>query len=258
MARVDIPDPASAAEVFVQTPAEARAAELQAAYATRPTLELIDLAVHRLFAGEIAVVSSFGAESAVLLHLIAEVDRAVPVVFVDTDKLFGETLRYRDQLVARLGLTDVRTLTPDPARVAEIDPKGTLWLKQPDLCCRIRKVEPLARGLDGLSAWISGRKRFQAATRATIPTFEAEGPRIKVNPLADWGPAELQAYADAAALPPHPLVAQGYPSIGCMPCTDRVAPGEDARAGRWRGQAKVECGIHGRLVTADEAEGSGI
>ena len=258
MARIDVADAATDAEVFAPTAAELRASELQQTHAGRSTLELIDAAVHRLFPGEIATVSSFGAESAVLLHLLAEVDRSIPVLFVDTDKLFGETLRYRDALVARLGLTDVRTLTPDPARIAELDVKGTLWLKNPDLCCRIRKVEPLALGLDGFTAWISGRKRFQAATRSSIPTFEAEGPRIKVNPLADWGPAELQAYADRAQLPPHPLVAEGYPSIGCMPCTDRVAPGEDARAGRWRGQAKIECGIHGRLVTADEAEGSGI
>eukprot|EP01037_Dinobryon_pediforme_P021753 gene21753-22712_t len=200
MARIEFVDAANAAEIYVPTPAEIRAAELVETHAGVSGLELVDLAVKRLFAGEIAVVSSFGAESAVLLHLLSEVDRSVPVLFVDTDKHFGETLRYRDQLVARLGLTDVRTLTPDPARLKEIDPKGILW-------------------------------RFQAATRAAIPAFEAEAERIKVNPLAEWGPMELQAYADKADLPPHPLVAQGYPSIGCMPCTAHVAAGEDARAG---------------------------
>ncbi len=258
MARIEFVDAANAAEVYVPTPAEIRVADLAATHAGVSGLELLDLAVKRLFAGEIAVVSSFGAESAVLLHLLSEVDKSVPVLFVDTDKHFGETLRYRDQLVARLGLSDVRTLTPDPARLKEIDPKGILWARNPDLCCRIRKVEPLAAGIEGFAAWISGRKRFQAATRAAIPAFEAEGERIKVNPLAEWGPKELQAYADKANLPPHPLVAQGYPSIGCMPCTDHVAAGEDARAGRWRGQDKTECGIHGRLVTADEDFGSGI
>jgi phosphoadenosine phosphosulfate reductase len=243
----------------VTTATDRRVAELCAEFEGRSTLDVLDASVRRLFAGHIAAVSSFGAESVVLLHLLSEVDRSIPIVFVDTDKLFGETLRYRDMLIARLGLTDVRTIAPDPARVAELDPKGGLWFKSPNLCCHIRKVEPLARGLDGFDAWISGRKRFQAATRSAIPLFEAEGTRIKVNPLADWGPQELQAYATFHALPPHPLVAQGYRSIGCMPCTDPVAPGEDARAGRWRGQEKTECGIHvGGLIAVDEDAGSGI
>jgi phosphoadenosine phosphosulfate reductase len=249
---------ATAAEVFVTTPVERRAADLAAEFVGVSAQEVIEASVHRLFPGGIAVVSSFGAESAVLLHLVAEVDRAIPVLFVDTDKLFGETLRYRTALVNRLGLTDVRTLVPDPARLEELDPKGGLWGSNPDLCCRIRKVEPLAKGVEGFAAWISGRKRFQANSRAAIPLFEAEGNRIKVNPLANWGPQDLQAYADRYQLPPHPLVAQGYPSIGCMPCTDPVAPGEDARAGRWRGQEKTECGIHvGGLVVAREDGGSG-
>jgi phosphoadenosine phosphosulfate reductase len=248
-----------AAEVFATTSIDARVAELNARYAGSSTQDLLAGVVRDDFIGRIAVVSSFGAESAVLLHLIAEVDRNIPVLFVDTEKLFGETRRYRNKLVEQLGLTDIRTLKPDPARVAELDPKGALWSQNPNLCCQIRKVEPLAAAVSGFDAWISGRKRFQAATRSAIPLFEAEGPRIKVNPLADWGPTELQAYADTHGLAPHPLVADGYLSIGCMPCTDPVAPGEDARAGRWRGQAKTECGIHiGGLIRADEANGSGI
>ncbi|MEJ1161799.1 phosphoadenylyl-sulfate reductase [Prosthecomicrobium sp. N25] len=229
-------------------------AVLEALYGALPTTALLDVAIHDLFPGRLALVSSFGAEAAVLLHLVAQVDRATPVVFVDTDRLFGETLRYRDRLTERLGLTDVRTLAPDAARVAEHDRDGALWLRDANLCCRIRKVEPLAAGLSGFDAWISGRKRFQAATRATIPVFEAEGTRIKVNPLAGWMPADLAAYAARHDLPPHPLVEQGYRSIGCMPCTTRVVEGEDDRAGRWRGQEKIECGIHLGL----EADGSGI
>lgn len=230
---------------------------LEALYGHLPTRDLLDAAIHDLFPGRIALVSSFGTEAAVLLHLIAEVDRATPVLFVDTDKLFGETLRYRDRLVARLGLTDVRTLAPDPVRAAEVDPEGALWYANPDLCCRIRKVEPLAAGIEGFDAWISGRKRFQAATRTAIPLFEAEGARIKVNPLAGWMPNDLAAYAATHDLPPHPLVEQGFRSVGCMPCTSRVAPGEDDRAGRWRGSDKVECGIHFGLL-GKEADGSGI
>lgn len=197
------------------------------------------------FAGRIALVSSFGAESAVLLDLVAQVDPALPVVFLDTGKLFGETLRYRDKLVSRLGLTDVRVIRPDPAAVAAADPDGILWTQNHDRCCHVRKVEPLARALAPFDAWISGRKRFQGATRAALPRVEADGRRVKINPLADWSRADLdRAFADRD-LPRHPLEEDGFLSIGCMPCTDRVAPGEDIRAGRWRDNAgKTECGIH--------------
>lgn len=234
------------------------AARLDRAHGTLPTAELIDLVVNRLFPGKIALVSSFGAESAVLLDLVAEVAPSLPVLFVDTDKLFGETLRHRDWLVQRLGLTDVRSIGPDPRAVAEEDPLGVLWHADADACCRIRKVEPLARAIAPFDAWISGRKRFQASTRSEIPTFEADGRRIKVNPLATWSPEALAARVVNRDLPAHPLVAQGYPSIGCMPCTSRVAPGEDPRAGRWRGKDKTECGIHLGLSTANEQDGSGI
>lgn len=232
----------------------ARASDLDRDFAGLETIALIDLAVGRLFPGEIAVVSSFGAESAVLLDLVAEVSTAVPILFVDTDKLFGETLRHRDRLVERLGFTDVRVLAPDATEVAARDPDGVLWHSDPDACCALRKVAPLARGIAPFSAWISGRKRFQAATRTAIPTFEADGPRIKINPLASWTPQALAARVAERGLPAHPMVAQGYPSIGCMPCTDRVAEGEDPRAGRWRGKDKTECGIHLGLA-ADRAEG---
>lgn len=237
--------------------AHALAEDLDRSHGRLPTAELIDLVVHRLFPGKVALVSSFGAESAVLLDLVAEVDRSIPVLFVDTDKLFGETRRHRDRLIARLGLTDVRTLAPDADEVAAQDPLGVLWHRDADACCRIRKVEPLARAIAGFDAWISGRKRFQAATRTAIPTFEADGRHIKVNPLVDWDADALVARAAARGLPAHPLVAQGYPSIGCMPCTDPVASGEDGRAGRWRGQDKTECGIHYGLA-GSEIDGSGI
>ncbi len=197
-----------------------------------------------LYRGRLAVVSSFGAESAVLLHLVAEIDRSLPVIFVDTRKHFGETLRFRDKLAERLGLSDVRSVRPDEEDIAAEDADGGLWLRNADQCCHIRKVLPLARGLEGFDAWISGRKRFQASTRSVIPAFEADNGRIKVNPLAAFTPKDIATYLQTHDLPLHPLVKEGYPSIGCMPCTDKVAEGEDPRAGRWRGQAKTECGIH--------------
>ncbi len=213
--------------------------------------------IHDEFAGRIALVSSFGADSVVLLHLAATVDPSIPVIFIDTGKIFGSTLRYRDALVERLGLSDVRAARPDPDVLAAQDTDSGLWLRDPDKCCAIRKVAPLARALSGFDAWISGRKRYQGGVRADLPLAEADGERIKINPLAGWSKDDLEAYRHRHDLPEHPLVADGFRSIGCMPCTTRVAEGEDERDGRWRGRKKTECGIHFGLA-AFETEGSGI
>ena len=203
-------------------------------------------------AGRVAAVSSFGAESAVLLHMIAAIDRDVPVILTDTGRLFAATLAYRDTLAQRLGLTDLRVHHPDSAALDAHDAHGERWAYDPDGCCDLRKVKPLARALLPFAAWINGRKGFQAGTRTALPRFEADAGRLKINPLADWTRVDLDAYFDRYRLPRHPLEAQGYPSIGCAPCTSRVRPGEDARAGRWRGLGKVECGIH-RPVPVDIA-----
>jgi phosphoadenosine phosphosulfate reductase len=221
------------------------------------TRAVLDEVIHREFPGRIALVSSFGADSAVLLHLVASVEPATPVIFLDTGKLFGSTLRYRDDLVARFGLTNVKIARPDPAVLATQDIDAGLWLREPDKCCAIRKVAPLAKALAGYHAWISGRKRFQGSTRAQMRLVEADGQRIKLNPLAEWSRADLDAYRRLHELPEHPLVADGFRSIGCMPCTSRVADGEEERSGRWRGRDKAECGIHLGLA-AFEADGSGI
>ena len=205
---------------------------------------LLRLAIEDLFPGRIALVSSFGADAVVLLHMVAQIDAKTPVVFVDTGQHFPETLAHRDALVARLGLTNLVVAEPDPEVTAVEDPEKFLFASDPDRCCDIRKVQPLASALDGYDAWITGRKGFQSATRSRVPLFEAEGDRVKVNPRVGWSATDLLDYIRAADLPPHPLVAKGFPSIGCLPCTSRVAPGEDIRAGRWRGRAKSECGIH--------------
>jgi phosphoadenosine phosphosulfate reductase len=234
--------------------ARTEAARLNGRYGERDAHDVIALAVEKLFRDRIALVSSFGAESAVLLHLLSEVDPGVPVIFLDTGRLFAETLEYRTLLAGRLGLTDVRTVSPDPERLAANDPHRALWMTKPDLCCHIRKTEPLARALEGFDAWFTGRTRFQNSVRSGLNLFEADGERIKINPLANWSAADLKAHAARYDLPEHPLVGKGYPSIGCVPCTSRVQAGEDQRAGRWRGLEKTECGIHLPL----EADGSGI
>ncbi len=202
--------------------------------------------------GAVALVSSFGADSGVLLHMVAAIDPTTPVIFVDSGKLFAETLAYRDRLADHLGLRDVRTVSARPAAVANVDPTGERHAYDPDGCCHVRKVVPMEAALAPFDAWITGRRRHQGADRAQLDRFEHdEAGRVKINPLADWAPAAVADYLRHHRLPPHPLFTQGYRSIGCAPCTTPVAAGEDPRAGRWRGQDKTECGIHlvgGRLV----------
>ena len=232
---------------------------LNARFAGKDAKTVLREVIENELMGRLALVSSFGAESAILLHMVSEIDRHLPVVFLDTGKLFGETKRYRDKLIERLELTDVRNIYPDPRLVKDRDAKGMLWQSNKNMCCFIRKVEPMERALRGFDGWITGRKRFQASTRENLPLFEMDEDRIKMNPLAGWGRQEIQTYMDAFDLPAHPLVAEGYRSIGCMPCTDKVEAGEDERAGRWRGSEKVECGIH--LSKAERAamlQGEGI
>jgi phosphoadenosine phosphosulfate reductase len=226
------------------------AARFSAKFAGVEPQKILRFAIEDLFPGRIVLVSSFGADSAVLLHMIAAIDKAMPVVFVDTLHLFPETLAYRDTLIERLGLSGVISASPDKELLAREDPENFLWARDPDRCCALRKVEPLARALDGYEAWITGRKRFQSGTRASLPLFEAEGDRVKINPLAGWTAEKLEAYFNEHDLPRHPLVAQNYLSIGCIPCTSPVKPGEDARAGRWRDRGKVECGIHTATLDA--------
>lgn len=202
----------------------------------------------------LALVSSFGAESVALLHLAAMVKRDLPVVFIDTQMLFAETLVYQIELSERLGLRDIQVI--HAADIADQDPNGTLHQRDTDACCALRKTVPLQATLKGFDGWITGRKRFQSGTRASLPFFEVERPtdapaRIKVNPLAHWQSSDVADYIAENRLPRHPLVAKGYPSIGCAPCTSAVKPGEDPRAGRWRNQQKEECGIHfvdGKMV----------
>lgn len=227
---------------------EADAERLNRLFASATTQEWLGAVLRDKLAGELAVVSSFGAESAVLLHLVASIAPDTAVLFLDTGKHFPATLEYRDLLVERLGLTNLQILRPDPVVLAARDDNGLRWSYDPDGCCEIRKVEPLARALETFDGSITGRKAFQAATRANLPRFEldksdAQG-RLKINPLIDWSAEDVATYFELHDLPPHPLVAEGYPSIGCSPCTSKVAPGEDPRSGRWKGWDKTECGIH--------------
>lgn len=233
----------SPAPSFEPRSLEARAAALDAEAQTLTAEAVVARAIEE-FRGRIALVSSFGAEAAALLHVVAKVDRATPVIFLDTGKHFAQTISYREDLSRRLGLTDVRDIRPDTVEAAREDPKGDLWRRDNDACCALRKVRPLADTLSGFDAWFTGRKRVHGGLRAHLPLVEASAPHIKINPLARWSGEDVDAYLAAHDLPAHPLVAQGFPSIGCWPCTAPTAKGDDARAGRWRGLQKTECGIH--------------
>lgn len=205
---------------------------------------LIEALVREFGVTGVAVTSSFGAESAVLLDLVAQVDPAVPVIFLDTGHHFPETLDYARTLTDRLGLTDVRWVRPSPVHLGNVDPKADLWSRDPDYCCTLRKVLPLDDALAPFTAWITGRKRVQGASRADLPVLEWADGRIKANPLADWDWQRMDAHLRQRDLPRHPLVAKGFTSIGCGPCTACAADPTDRRSGRWAGRGKTECGIH--------------
>lgn len=222
----------------------ALASRLDRELAQASPTDIVAAALRAVGREQLAVVSSFGTESAALLKVVADVDPAIPVVFLDTGWLFAETLAYRDTLIATLGLPDVRSIKPLADDLARHDPDNELWFSDPDACCRIRKVEPLKRALSPFKAWINGRKRFQGGARAIIPVVEDDGARLKINPLANVSAEDIAAIYALAKLPAHPLVASGFRSVGCMPCTSRTTADEDSRAGRWRGRAKTECGIH--------------
>ena len=222
-----------------------RAADLNRRYAHHAAADVLEHALSDPMVGHAALVSSFGAESVVLLHMVSVIDRTTPVLFLDTEMLFPETLDYQQEVAEKLRLTNVQVITPDRDQTFLRDPNNRLNALKPDACCTLRKTEPLLNALQPYEAWITGRKRYQGGKRAALEFFEPEGDaRVKVNPLAHWDPGDVHEYIQNNRLPRHPLVSKGYPSIGCAPCTTRVAEGEDDRAGRWRGKSKDECGIH--------------
>lgn len=225
---------------MLQPPESIVAQRLNARFGAAPAEAVLAVALDR-YEGRVALVSSFGAEAAVLLHMLARTDPTVPVIMLDTQLLFPETLDYQRDLSARLGLTDVRIITPDESA----DPDRSLHRRDTEACCRLRKVEPLERALTGFDAVLTGRKRFQTRARQAMDTVELDAAgRVKISPLAHWTAPQINAYFTAHDLPRHPLVARGFPSIGCAPCTSAVAPGDDPRAGRWPGEEREECGIH--------------
>ena len=218
--------------------------ELQGRYAGVGGVELLEAVIKVEFPGRVALVSSFGAHSVVLLDMVARVDPTAAVIFLQTGKLFAETGEYRKMLTAKLGLQNVQEVEPTHADLAMHDPDGTLWQRDQDKCCTIRKSLPLDRALVDFDAWITGRKRYQGGERENLETLEYADGKWKVNPLAHWSRGDIDSYLRERELPAHPLFEHGYLSIGCEPCTSPVAEGHDERSGRWADSEKKECGIH--------------
>lgn len=202
------------------------------------------------FGKDLLFTSSFGAQSGVLLHLWSTVCRELPVTFIDTGFLFHETLLYRDEIAARLGLT-VRVVRPDIARTAFVAQHGEdIQRKDPDLCCGVNKISPIAPLKARARAWVSGLRRDQSHARADVAILETEGHLVRVHPIASLDAAGVAAYLAQHEIPEHPLVARRYLSIGCAPCTRAIVDGEDERAGRWDWSGKTECGLHPRTSGA--------
>lgn len=233
----------------VASSSESLAAELRGKFGHLEGPALLEAMLDSCLKGKLMMTSSFGAEAVVLLDMVASVDPTTPVIFLDTRRLFGETLRYQRQITEELGLENVRIIKPDAGQLEDLDPSDMLFASDPDKCCEIRKVLPLQKSLEilkneGYQGWITGRKRFHSDTRSALEVIEASGDFVKINPMAHWTDTEIKDAFLSKNLPPHPLVADGFKSIGCMPCTQRTLDGEDARSGRWAGQNKTECGIH--------------
>lgn len=232
---------------------DAQVADILERYGDRDGADLLAPLLREVFSGRIAQVSSFGTEAALGLALVAEIDPTTPVIFINTLKHFPETLEYLDKLIERLGLSDVRSVEPEPSAIAAADPGGALWRTNPDACCYLRKVVPLEEALAGFDAWITGRKRVHGGDRAALPVIEHDGRRVKINPFAGWNQARIDAEWRARDLPEHPMVPFGYTSVGCQPCTAVPGPGQSGRAGRWAQFGKSECGIHGKGWSDDSA-----
>jgi phosphoadenosine phosphosulfate reductase len=226
-------------DIDLESLAERAGRELEFA----PAEEIVRWAV-AMFGHRLAVAASM--QDTTMSHLVGSALPGVDVLFLDTGYHFAETLQTRDR-VSRLLPVTVVNVTPRQT-VAEQDAEfgPRLHERDPDLCCFLRKVDPLASALEGYDAWVSGLRRIEAPSRANAPVvgWDATHGKVKVNPIARWTDEDVARYQVEHGLPQHPLIAQGYPSIGCEPCTRRVAPGADPRSGRWQGQGKTECGIH--------------
>lgn len=224
---------------------EQEIAEISQSFETETPEAMIAWAV-RTFGRGVTLGSSLGPQDVVLMHMLSQIDPSADIFFLDTGLHFKETYQLQTVLEAQLG---VRLTSISPAQNVHEQALAfgpALWARDADACCGLRKVEPMRQHLQGFTLWITGMRRDQSATRTTIPILSV-APRfglLKLNPLAAWDEARTWAYLEQHALPTNALHRQNYPSIGCWPCTQPVAPGADPRSGRWAGMGKTECGLH--------------
>ncbi|HJT22135.1 MAG TPA: phosphoadenylyl-sulfate reductase [Nitrospira sp.] len=215
---------------------------------TKPPQEILTAAIER-YAPKVVLACSFGAEDVVLVDMVHRIDPSVPLLYLDTDFLFPETYTTRDRIVQQYGLKPAQVLQVKslltPQKQAQQFGEA-LWARDPDRCCELRKLEPLTRALKDYDAWITGIRREQSPTRAhaKVVEWDARFQLVKLNPLARWTWSDVWTYIKVYEVPYNELHDRNYPSIGCTHCTSSVAPGEDPRAGRWKNQAKTECGLH--------------
>ena len=197
-----------------------------------------------LFKNKIVYVSSFGTESAMILHMISEIDKNFPIILLNTNFLFSKTIDYKNELINIFKLNNFLEIFPNNADLKKYDPKDNLWKSNVEKCCEIRKVQPLKKFLENYDAWISGRKAYQGGERIDINPFEINNGKIVVNPLANFEQKLVSEYFLNHNLPRHPLFNEGYLSVGCTHCTHKSSNKNNPRSGRWVNQIKTECGIH--------------
>tara|TARA_B100000242_G_scaffold147935_1_gene105436 strand:+ start:307 stop:1005 length:699 start_codon:yes stop_codon:yes gene_type:complete len=209
--------------------------------------DILDNSINNIFKKKMVYVCSFGTESAIILHMISDIDRSFPIILLNTNYLFKETIEYKDYLIDKFKFSDFKEISPSVEDLKINDSKGTLWKEDPDLCCNIRKVLPLQKELQKYDAWISGRKSYHEEERKNLKFFEYINKKIVVNPLAKVKRDFVNSYFKIHNIERHPLFESGYQSLGCTHCTVKTSKIDSPRSGRWANKIKTECGIHYNL-----------
>ena len=208
---------------------------------------ILENSINNIFKKKMVYVCSFGTESAIILHMVSEIDRSLPIILLNTNYLFKETIEYKDYLISKFKFSNFKEISPSIEDLNINDTKGTLWKENPDLCCNIRKVLPLQKELQKYEAWISGRKSYHEGERTNLKFFEYINEKIVVNPLANVNRNFVDSYFKKHDIERHPLFESGYLSLGCTHCTVKTSMIDSPRSGRWADKIKTECGIHYNL-----------
>ena len=208
---------------------------------------ILENSINNIFKKKMVYVCSFGTESAIILHMVSEIDKSLPIILLNTNYLFKETIEYKDYLINKFKFSNFKEIYPSIKDLKINDSEGKLWKEDPDLCCNIRKVLPLQKELKKYDAWVSGRKSYHAGERTNLKFFEYINEKIVVNPLANVNRNFVDSYFKKHDIERHPLFESGYLSLGCTHCTVKTSMIDSPRSGRWADKIKTECGIHYNL-----------